>query len=120
MKNKKLELRKRRHRALRLRIYGTSDRPRLAIRRGLRNITAQIIDDTKNKTLFYLTTQDKEIKAKFTYGGNIKAAQIFGEIFAQRAKEKGIKRVVFDRAGYLYHGRIKAFAESARKGGLEF
>ena len=120
MKNKKRELRSRRHRSIRTRLSGTSDKPRLAVYRGLRNIIAQVIDDSKNKTLFSLTTSDKEIKQKFTYGGNIKAAQFFGEVFARKAKEKGITRVVFDRAGYLYHGRVKAFAEAARKGGLVF
>ncbi len=120
MKNKKAELRLKRHRSIRLRVFGTGDKPRLAVYRGLRNIIAQVIDDSKNKTLFSLTTSDKEIKEKFPYGGNIKAAQFFGEVFARKAKEKGITRVVFDRAGYLYHGRIKAFAESARKGGLVF
>jgi len=120
MKNKKRQLRARRQRSIRMRLAGTGDKPRLVVYRGLRNITAQVIDDSENKTLFSLTTSDKEIKQKFPYGGNIKAAQFFGEVFARKAKEKGITRVVFDRAGYLYHGRIKEFAEAARKGGLVF
>jgi large subunit ribosomal protein L18 len=120
MKNKKELLRLRRHRNLRVRLSGTTEKPRLAIHRSLANISAQIIDDVKNKTVFSLSTTDKEIKAKFPYAGNIKAAEFFGELFARQAKEKGVTKVVFDRAGYLYHGRVKAFADSARKGGLEF
>lgn len=103
-----------------MRIFGTPERPRLAIHRSLKNITAQVIDDTASKTLFSLSTQDKEVRSKFPYAGNVKAAEFFGEMFARKAKEKGITAVVFDRAGYLYHGRIKAFADSARKGGLQF
>lgn len=95
-------------------------RPRLVVHRSLKNLFAQVIDDTKNKTLFSLSTLDKEIRQKIPDAGNIKAAQFFGETFSLKAKEKGITRVVFDRAGYLYHGRIKAFAEALRKGGLEF
>ena len=88
--------------------------------RSLKNLCAQVIDDTKNRTIFSLSTSDKEIKQKLPTGGNVKAAQLFGEVFANKAKEKGITKIVFDRAGYLYHGRIKAFAEALRKGGLEF
>lgn len=79
-----------------------------------------MINDADKKILFSLTTLDKEVKAQFKQAGNIKAVQYFGEVFAKRAKEKGITKVIFDRAGYLYHGRIKAFAEALRKGGLEF
>jgi large subunit ribosomal protein L18 len=120
MESKKEQLRKKRQRSARRTLCGTKERPRLAVHRSLCNITAQVIDDTANKTLFSLSTQDKEVKAKFPYAGNMKAASFFGETFAKRAKEKGITAVVFDRAGYLYHGRIKAFADSARKGGLQF
>lgn len=120
MKNKKALLRLKRHRRIRMRMLGTSATPRLVVRRSLKNIFAQIIDDTKNTILFSLSTVDKEMKQKFSYAGNTKAAQFFGEIFAKKAKEKGITKIIFDRAGYLYHGRIKAFAESLRKGGLEF
>lgn len=101
-------------------IFGDSLKPRLLVERSLRNLFADLIDDTKNKTLFSLSTLDKKIRTKYPDAGNIRQAQIFGEIFAARAKELGIKQVVFDRAGYLYHGRIKAFAEGLRKGGLEF
>lgn len=120
MESKKEELRRKRQRSARKRIFGTKDRPRLAVHRSLKNLTAQVIDDCANTTLFSLSTQDKEVKEKFPYGGNTKAAVFFGELFARKAKEKGITAVVFDRAGYLYHGRIKAFADSARKGGLQF
>ena len=96
------------------------DRPRLIVHRGLRNLTASVVDDKKNQTLFSMSTHNKEIKAKFPYAGNIRAAVFFGEVFASRLKEKGITKINFDRAGYLYHGRVKAFAESLRKAGLEF
>jgi large subunit ribosomal protein L18 len=120
MENKKEIRRLKRHRRLALRIRGTPERPRLIVHRSLKNLHAQVIDDTANKTLFSLSTTDKEIKQRFPCAGNIKAAEFFGEVFSRRAKEKGIAEVVFDRAGYLYHGRIKAFAESLRKGGLKF
>lgn len=118
---KKNELRRlKRHKTLRLRIAGTKERPRLIVRRSLCNIFAEVKDDVTNKTMFVLSTQDKEVKEKFPRAGNIKAAECFGEVFAKRAKEKGISKIVFDRAGYLYHGRVKAFADSLRKNGLEF
>jgi len=120
MKNKKESIRLKRHGRIRLRISGTKERPRLIVHRSLKNLYAQLIDDTKNITLFSLSTQDKEVKQKFNYAGNIKAAEFFGEVFAKKAKEKGIAAVVFDRAGYLYHGRVRVFAEALRKGGLEF
>lgn len=120
MESKKEQLRKKRQRSARARMNGTKERPRLAVHRSLKNISAQIIDDVANSTIFSLSTQDKEVKQKFPYAGNVKAAEFFGELFAKKAKEKGITAVVFDRAGYLYHGRIKAFADSARKGGLQF
>lgn len=120
MGNKKELLRFKRHRRIRLGMRGTEMRPRLVVHRSLKNIYVQIIDDTKDKTVLSLSTQDKEIKEKFACGGNIKAAEFCGQVLSERAKKKGITRIIFDRAGYLYHGRIKAFAESLRKGGLEF
>jgi large subunit ribosomal protein L18 len=117
---KKEEARLKRHRSIKLRMLGTDDLPRLVIRRSLKNLTAQLVDDINHKTLFSLATLDKEVKGQFPNAGNIKAAQAFGEVFARKAKEKGIARIIFDRAGYLYHGRVKAFAEALRKGGLEF
>lgn len=120
MKNKKEELRFKRHKRIKLRMQGTAERPRLVIRRTLKNLSAQIIDDTKNQTILSFSTFDKELKQKFPTSGNIKAAESFGQVFAQKAKEKGINKIIFDRAGYLYHGRIKGFADALRKGGLEF
>ncbi len=120
MKNKKESIRLKRHQRIRLKISGTQVRPRLIVHRSLKNLYAQLIDDTKNTTLFSLSTQDKEVKQKFNYAGNVKAAEFFGDIFAKKAKEKGIASIVFDRAGYLYHGRVKVFAEALRKGGMEF
>jgi large subunit ribosomal protein L18 len=120
MVNKKEALRSKRHRRILMRMQGDGARPRLVIRRSLKNIFAQLIDDTTKKCVFSLSTVDKEVKQKFPNAGNIKAAEFFGERFAVKAKDKGITRIVFDRAGYLYHGRVKAFAESLRKGGLEF
>lgn len=118
--NKKEESRFKRHRRIKLRMQGTDVMPRLVIHRSLKNLSAQVIDDTKDKTLFALTTLDREVKQRFASSGNIKAAEFFGEVFARRAKEKGITKIIFDRAGYLYHGRIKAFAEALRKSGLQF
>lgn len=120
MKNKKEISRHKRHQRIKLRIQGTVEKPRLIVHRSLNNLSAQVVDDTVNKVRFSFSTLDKEIKQKFAKAGNIKAAQLFGELFAKKAKEKGITKIIFDRAGYLYHGRIKAFAEALRKGGLEF
>jgi len=105
---------------MRLRVHGTPDRPRLIIQRSLKNLYAQVIDDTESKTIFSSSTLDKEIREKFPYAGNIKAAEFFSQVFAGKLKDKGIKKIVFDRAGYLYHGRIKAFADGLRKQGFEF
>ena len=99
---------------------GTPEKPRLVVHRSLKNISAQVLDDTTGKVLFSLSTKDKAVKQKFPCAGNLKSAELFGEIFAQVAKEKGASKVIFDRAGYLYHGRIKSFADALRKGGMEF
>ncbi|MFA5156350.1 MAG: 50S ribosomal protein L18 [Candidatus Omnitrophota bacterium] len=120
MENKKVVLRLKRHKRIRMGLSGTAEKPRLVVRRSLKNFCAQVVDDTVNKTLLSLSTQDKDVKAKFPYAGNVKAAEFFGEEFARRAKAKGVNQIVFDRAGYLYHGRVKAFAEGLRKGGLVF
>jgi large subunit ribosomal protein L18 len=101
-------------------VVGTPEKPRLSVRRSLQNLFIQVVDDTKGVTLLQAATTDADIKGKACYGGNIKAAALLGESVAHKAKEKKISRVVFDRGGYDYHGRIKAFAEAARKGGLEF
>ena len=118
--NKKELSRQKRHKRIRLRIFGTKEKPRLLLKRSLNNFAVQMVDDTENSVLFALSTLNKEFKAKIPKAGNIKAAEAFGSFFAQKAREKGFLRLIFDRAGYLYHGRIKAFADAARKGGLEF
>ena len=99
---------------------GRPECPRLAVFRSLKNIQLQLIDDTQAKVLLSLSTLAKEVREKATYGGNVKAADILGELFAGYAVAKGIKRIVFDRNGYAYHGRIKAIASALRKGGLAF
>lgn len=120
MKNRKEAARIRRHKRLRKKIIGTEKRPRLAIYRSLGNLYVQFIDDINAKTLCSISTLDPKVKGKFKYSGNIKAAEALGEAAATLAKSKGISKVIFDRGGYIYHGRIKAFAESARKNGLGF
>ena len=109
-----------RHQRIRKKVSGTSERPRLAIHRSLKNIQAQVIDDGQGKVLIGMSTLSKDMRSKCKYGGNTQAAMALGESFAVEAQKKGIKQVTFDRGGYIYHGRIKAFAEAARKGGLEF
>jgi large subunit ribosomal protein L18 len=120
MASKKEALRLKRHKRISLRMRGDSLMPRLMVHRSLKNLYGQLIDDTSNKVLFALSTLNKEIKQKKISGGNIKGVTAFGEIFAGMAKEKGFSKIIFDRAGYLYHGKIKAFAEALRKGGLQF
>ncbi len=119
-KESKNASRLKRHGRARKNLEGTSQRPRLNVFRSLQNMYAQVIDDTTGHTLVSASTLDKEIKAKNIAGGNIEAAKAVGELVAQKALEKGIKAVVFDRGGYIYHGRVKALAESAREAGLEF
>jgi len=92
----------------------------LCVHRSLNHLYAQIIDDTQGKVLFGLSTLDKNLRSQLKQGGDILAASRLGEALASQAKDRGIKKVAFDRGGYLYHGRIKAFAEAVRKGGLEF
>lgn len=109
-----------RHQRIRKSISGTSERPRLCLHRSLNNLQAQIIDDTSGKIIMGKSTMAKDVRAKSKTGGNISAAALLGETLAAEAVKKGITKVSFDRGGYLYHGRIKAFAEAARKAGLEF
>jgi large subunit ribosomal protein L18 len=114
------ERRERRHRRVRKKVVGTTERPRLVVFRSLKNIEAQVVDDTKGVTLFGISTLAADVKNE---GGELSKAdrgRLAGKLIAQRAKEAGVTRVVFDRGGYLYHGRVKAFAEGAREGGLEF
>ena len=115
--NKKRE---QRHLRVRKTVHGTPERPRLNVYRSLSNVYAQIIDDTVGKTLVSASTLDKDITEKLTATGNKEAARLVGKIVAERALEKGIETVVFDRGGYIYHGRVKELAEGAREGGLKF
>ena len=109
-----------RHSRLRKKVIGTTERPRLCIHRSLKNFYVQVVDDEKSKVLFGISTMNKDVKSKFKYGGNVNAAKVLGEAFAQLAQKQGIKKVSFDRGGLKYHGRIKAFAEAARSAGMEF
>jgi large subunit ribosomal protein L18 len=111
------EIRHRIHKRIRRRMAGTQERPRLAVFRSLNHIYAQVIDDQQGHTLVAAASTEKDLKGK---GGNVEGAKAIGKAVAERAKEKGIKRVVFDRGGYQYHGRVKALADAAREAGLEF
>ena len=113
----KNEKRQKRHVRSRRYITGTAERPRLNVYRSLSNIYAQIIDDINGVTLVSASSLDKEIDS---YGGNKEAAKKVGQLIAKRALEKKIENVVFDRGGYIFHGRVKALADAAREGGLEF
>lgn len=106
-----------RHKRVRNKISGTPERPRLSVYKSLTGIYAQLIDDVNGKTLAVASTLDKEVKTK---ASNIAAATEVGALLAKRAEKAGIKAVVFDRSGYQYHGKVKALAEAAREGGLEF
>lgn len=117
--NRKEQTRKR-HSRIRVKISGTPDCPRLAVYRSLKHISVQVIDDVNRVTLVSASSNDKELKQQLKHGGNVEAAKIVGEAVAKRALEKGIKDVVFDRGGFLYHGRVAALAEAARQGGLNF
>jgi large subunit ribosomal protein L18 len=109
-------IRQRVHDRIREKMQGTAERPRLNVYRSLNHIYVQVIDDLKGQTIVSAST----LQAKLKTGGNISAAKEIGKLVAERAQEKGIKKVVFDRGGYLYHGRIKALADAAREAGLEF
>jgi large subunit ribosomal protein L18 len=113
----KNDIRLRIHKRIRNRVSGTQERPRLAVFRSVNHIYAQLIDDQQGHTLVAAGSIEKDLRGK---GGNIEGAKLIGKAVAQRAKEKGITRVVFDRGGYLYHGRVKALADAAREAGLEF
>ena len=110
------EIRQRIHTRIRRKVRGTTERPRLAIFRSVAHIYAQVIDDAKGVTIVAASSSEKDSTTK---GGNVAAAKEIGKRVAERAKEKGITRVVFDRGGYLYHGRVKALADAAREAGLE-
>ena len=109
-----------RHKRVRRKITGTTQRPRLCVFRSSNNIYAQIIDDANRVTLTAASSLDAEVKGAVNHGGNKEAAKLVGEMIAKRAIEKGITEVVFDRGGYLYHGRVQVLAEAAREAGLKF
>lgn len=107
-------------RRIRSRVVGTAERPRLSVFKSLKHLYAQVIDDRRGVTLVSASSLDEGFTAEQKGGGNVAAAKKVGELVARRAKEKGVTRVVFDRGGYPYHGKVKALAESARENGLEF
>jgi large subunit ribosomal protein L18 len=110
-------IRKRVHKRIRRKVAGNTERPRLAVFRSVKHIYAQVIDDSMGHTVAAASSNEKSgIKS----GGNVAGAKAVGKLLAERAKEKGVKSVVFDRGGYLYHGRVKALADAAREGGLQF
>ncbi len=117
--NRKKQTQKR-HQRVRLKIEGTTEFPRLAVYRSLKHIYAQVIDDTKGVTIAASSSKSKELSEKMAHGGNIEAAKIVGEDIAKKALKAGVKAVVFDRGGFLFHGRIAALADAAREAGLEF
>lgn len=114
------DIRKRKHLRVRKKIKGSKECPRLNVYRSLKGIYAQIIDDSIGKTLVSASSKDESIKGKISFGGNKDAAKEVGKLIAQKAIDYGIKKVVFDRGGYIYHGRIKELADGAREGGLKF
>jgi len=116
----RLTSRKRRHRRVRKKLSGTPECPRLNVYRSSKNIYAQVIDDQSGRTLVAASTLDPQLRTELPHGGNREAARKVGSLLAERAVDKGIKDVVFDRGGYLYHGRVKELADGAREAGLNF
>ncbi len=116
----KLRKRKRRHQRIRRKVVGSGERPRLSVFRSMKHIYCQIINDIDGTTLVSASTMTPEIRTQVKDGGNVKAAEIVGKKIAEEALKKGISKVVFDKGGYKYHGRVKALAESARKSNLSF
>jgi large subunit ribosomal protein L18 len=105
---------------MRKRISGTPERPRLCVHRSTRHIRAQVVDDASGRTIVSASSLDKEVRAQIKGGGNIAASKVVGKMVADRARAKGVEKVVFDRGGYQYHGRVQALAEAAREAGLKF
>ncbi|MBN1405617.1 MAG: 50S ribosomal protein L18 [Candidatus Omnitrophica bacterium] len=116
----KITGRKKRYLRGKKKLLGTEKRPRLCLYRSLNNLNAQLVDDVSGKTLLSVSTLDKDIKKNFKSCGTVKAAAVLGELFTQKAKQANITQVRFDRSGYLYHGRVKAFAETCLKQGMKF
>ena len=117
-KSSKNDVRVRVHERIRHKVRGSAERPRLAVFRSLKHIYAQVIDDRAGQTVAAASSGEKS--AKVASGGNVAGAKEIGKLIAERAKSKGVSKVVFDRGGYLYHGRVKALADAAREAGLEF
>lgn len=120
MKVSRKESTRRRHSRVRRKVFGTSERPRLAVFRSNQHIYVQLIDDVQHHTIASASTVDPDLKEGLDTGANCDASAKVGKLIAERSLEKGIKQVVFDRGGNLYHGRIKALADAAREAGLEF
>jgi large subunit ribosomal protein L18 len=120
LKDRKKLAKLKRKKRVRSRVVGTSERPRLNVFRSLKHIYAQAVEDASGKTLVSASTMSPELKGSFRDPGNVEAAKKVGELVAKKCLEMGIQKVVFDRSGYLYHGRIKALAEAARASGLIF
>lgn len=116
----KRQARQSRRKRVRKKVRGTSERPRLNVYRSAKHLYAQIIDDTTGKTLVAASTMGKDFRSEQKWGGNVTAARIVGRLVAVKARDQGIEKVVFDRNGFLYHGRVKALAEAAREAGLIF
>jgi large subunit ribosomal protein L18 len=119
LKNRKDMVRKR-HQTLRVKLSGTTEAPRLAVYRSTKHIYAQVIDDVKGVTLASSSSIDKDLRESLKHGGNLEAAKLVGETVAKKALKAGVKDVVFDRGGFLYHGRVAALADAAREAGLNF
>ena len=120
MENKRREARKRRHARVRRKVFGTASRPRLSVFRSTRHIYAQLIDDVEGHTLVSASTLDPDAKTGLVGKTRVEAAVVVGELIARRALAFGMSQVVFDRGGHKYHGRVKALAQAAREGGIEF
>lgn len=119
-KRDRKQLSAKRHYRIRRKLHGTADRPRLAVHKTNKHIYAQLIDDDSKRTLASASTLEKTMRDQIANGGNVDAAKQVGKLLAERAREKGVEVVIFDRGGFLYHGRIAALADAAREGGLLF
>ena len=108
------------HRRVRQRVRGAQERPRLSVFRSHKHLYAQIVDDSRGRTLVSASSLDKQVRAELRYGGNVAAAKVVGKVLGERARQAGIIQVVFDRGGYRYHGRVQALATAAREAGLQF
>ncbi len=119
-KKSRAEVRRKKHKRIRNHLAGTAERPRLAVFRSNSHMYAQVIDDTVGKTLVSASTLEKEVKSELEKTNNVEAAAYLGTVIGKRALDKGITTVVYDRGGFIYHGKVKALAEAAREAGLDF